>query len=143
MQYTWNGQKSSKMWCLYVPIHVSWHIQWYKKCSNQWKNEQVMPFESEEVDMQKLNIIVQFVFWRLNSLYVVPLLWHSNKICTYFLDPFNGTKNCWNWWQIEQVMPFQSEEGDLQKLNIKIQFVFLNLNSLYIILSPLTFKKNL
>jgi hypothetical protein len=40
-------------------------------------------------------------------------------------------------------MPFQSEEGDLQKLNIKIQFVFLNLNSLYIILSPLTFKKNL
>jgi len=30
-------------------------------------------------------------------------------------------------------MPFESEEGDLQKLNITIEFVFLNLNSLYIV----------
>jgi hypothetical protein len=27
-----------------------------------------MPFESEEVDLQKLNVIVQFVFLNLNSL---------------------------------------------------------------------------
>jgi len=40
-------------------------------------------------------------------------------------------------------MPFESEKGDLQKLNITIQFVFLNLNSLYIVPLPLTFKKNL
>jgi hypothetical protein len=31
---------------------------------------------------------------------------------------------------MEQVMPLESEEGDLQKLNITIQFVFLSLNSL-------------
>jgi len=33
-----------------------------------------MPFESEEVELQKLNITVQFVFLSLNSLYVAPLL---------------------------------------------------------------------
>jgi hypothetical protein len=37
-------------------------------------------------------------------------------------------------------MPFESEEGDLQKLNITIQFVFLSLNSLYIVPFPSTFK---
>jgi hypothetical protein len=35
-------------------------------------------------------------------------------------------------------MPFESEEGDLQKLNITIQFVFLSLNSFYI--GPITFN---
>jgi hypothetical protein len=39
-------------------------------------------------------------------------------------------------------MPFENEEGDLQKLNITIQFVFLNLNSLYIAPFPLTLRKN-
>jgi len=37
-------------------------------------------------------------------------------------------------------MPFENQEGDLQKLNITIEFVFLNLNSLYIAPLPLTFK---
>jgi hypothetical protein len=37
-------------------------------------------------------------------------------------------------------MSFESEEGDLQKLDITIQFVFLNLNYLYIAPLPLTFK---
>ncbi len=37
-------------------------------------------------------------------------------------------------------MPFESEEGDLQKSNITIQFVYLSLNSLYIVPLPLTFK---
>jgi hypothetical protein len=40
-------------------------------------------------------------------------------------------------------MPFESEEGDLQKLNITIQFVFLSLNSLYIAPLPSTFKKKI
>jgi hypothetical protein len=40
-------------------------------------------------------------------------------------------------------MPFESEEGDLQKLNITIPFVFLSLNSLYIVPLPSTFKNNL
>jgi hypothetical protein len=35
-------------------------------------------------------------------------------------------------------MPFESEDNDLQKLNITIQFVFLSLNSLYIPPLPLT-----
>ncbi len=39
-------------------------------------------------------------------------------------------------------MPFENEEGDLPKLNITIQFVFLNLNSLYIAPIPSTFQKN-
>jgi hypothetical protein len=30
-------------------------------------------------------------------------------------------------------MPFESEQGDLQELNITIQIAFLSLNSLYII----------
>jgi hypothetical protein len=30
-------------------------------------------------------------------------------------------------------MPFESEKGDLQKLNITIHFVFLSLNSLYVV----------
>ncbi len=37
-------------------------------------------------------------------------------------------------------MPFESEEGDLQKFDITIQFLFLNLNSLYIAPLPFTFK---
>jgi hypothetical protein len=37
-------------------------------------------------------------------------------------------------------MPFENEKGDLQKLNITIQFVFLGLNSLYIVPFPSTFK---
>ncbi len=37
-------------------------------------------------------------------------------------------------------MPFKSEEGDLQKLNITIQFVFLSLNSLFVVPFFLTFK---
>jgi len=37
-------------------------------------------------------------------------------------------------------MPFESEEGDLQKLNITIQFVFLSLNFLYIAPLPSTFN---
>jgi len=37
-------------------------------------------------------------------------------------------------------MPFENEEGDLQKMNITIQFVFLNLNFLYIAPLPSTFK---
>jgi hypothetical protein len=37
----------------------------------------------------------------------------------------------------------ESEEGDLQKLNITIQFVFFNLNSLYIAPLPLTFQKKI
>jgi hypothetical protein len=37
-------------------------------------------------------------------------------------------------------VPFESEEGDLQKSNITIQFVYLSLNSLYIVPLPLTFK---
>jgi len=41
----------------------------------------------------------------------------------------------------KQVMPFESEKGDLHKLNITIQFVFLSLNSLYIAQLPLTFKR--
>ncbi len=40
-------------------------------------------------------------------------------------------------------MPFKNEEGDLQKLNIIIKFVFLSLNSLYIAPLPLTFQQNL
>jgi len=39
-------------------------------------------------------------------------------------------------------MPFENEEGDLQKLNITIQIVFLSLNYLYIVALPLTFKNN-
>jgi len=37
-------------------------------------------------------------------------------------------------------MPSENEKNDLQKLNITIQFVFLNLNFLYIAPLPLTFK---
>jgi hypothetical protein len=37
-------------------------------------------------------------------------------------------------------MPFESEEGDLQKLNITIQFVFLSLNYLHIVPLPSTFQ---
>jgi hypothetical protein len=37
-------------------------------------------------------------------------------------------------------MPFESEVSDLQKLNIIIQFVVLNLNSLYIAPLPSTFQ---
>jgi hypothetical protein len=48
-------------------------IQWYKKCWNRWKFEQVMPFKNEEGDLQKLNIIIKFVFLSLNSLYIAPL----------------------------------------------------------------------
>jgi hypothetical protein len=40
-------------------------------------------------------------------------------------------------------MPFESEEGDLQKLNITVQFVFLSLNSLYVVPLLLTFKQTL
>jgi hypothetical protein len=40
-------------------------------------------------------------------------------------------------------MPFENEEGDLQKLNITIQFFFLSLNCLYIVSFPSTFKKKL
>jgi hypothetical protein len=38
-------------------------------------------------------------------------------------------------------VPFESEEGDLQKLNITVQFVFLSLNSLYVAPLLLTFKQ--
>jgi hypothetical protein len=38
-------------------------------------------------------------------------------------------------------MPFENEEGDLQKLNIINYFVFLNLNSLYVAPLLLTFKQ--
>jgi len=38
-------------------------------------------------------------------------------------------------------MPFESEEDDLQKLNITIQFVFLSLNFLYVASSLLKFKQ--
>jgi hypothetical protein len=37
-------------------------------------------------------------------------------------------------------MPFESEEANLQKLNITIQFVLLILSYLYIAPLPLTFK---
>jgi hypothetical protein len=40
-------------------------------------------------------------------------------------------------------MPFESEEGDLQELNIIVQFVFLSLNSLYVPPLLLTFKQTL
>jgi hypothetical protein len=40
-------------------------------------------------------------------------------------------------------MPFESEEGDLEKLNITIQFVFLSLNSLYVAPFLLMFKQTL
>ncbi len=40
-------------------------------------------------------------------------------------------------------MPFESEKGDLQKLNITIQFVFLSLNSMYVVPFLLTFKQTL
>jgi riboflavin transporter FmnP len=40
-------------------------------------------------------------------------------------------------------MPFENEEDDLQKLNIIVQFVFLNLNYLYVLPLFLTFKKTL
>jgi len=32
-----------------------------------------MPFENEKGDLKKLNIIIQFTFFNLNSLYVAPL----------------------------------------------------------------------
>jgi hypothetical protein len=44
-----------------------------------------MPFESDGGDLQKLNIIVQFVFLSLNSLYVVPLFLTFHKLCSSFL----------------------------------------------------------
>jgi hypothetical protein len=40
-------------------------------------------------------------------------------------------------------MAFESEKGDLQKLNIIVQFVFLSLNSLYVASLLLTFKQTL
>jgi len=40
-------------------------------------------------------------------------------------------------------MPFENEKGDLKKLNIIVQFVFLNLNSFYVTPLFLAFKKNL
>jgi len=40
-------------------------------------------------------------------------------------------------------MPFESEEGDLQKLNITVHFVLLSLNSLYVAPLLLTFKQTL
>jgi hypothetical protein len=40
-------------------------------------------------------------------------------------------------------MPFENEKGDLQKLNIIVQFVFLSLNSLYVAPLLLTFKQTL
>jgi hypothetical protein len=40
-------------------------------------------------------------------------------------------------------MPFENEKGDLKKLNIIVQFVFLNLNYLYVAPLFLAFKKNL
>jgi hypothetical protein len=36
-------------------------------------------------------------------------------------------------------MPFENEEGDLQKLNITVQFVFLSLNFFYVVPLLLTF----
>jgi hypothetical protein len=83
------------------------------------------------------------MFLSLNSLYVAPLLLTFQKKISSFLGTSNGTKNCCNQWKIEQVMPFESEVADLHKLNIIIQFVFLNLNSLYIAPLPSTFQINL
>jgi hypothetical protein len=40
-------------------------------------------------------------------------------------------------------MPFESEKGDLQELNITIQFLFLSLNFLYVAPLLLTFKQTL
>jgi hypothetical protein len=40
-------------------------------------------------------------------------------------------------------MPFESEEGDLQKLNITIQSMFLSLNSLYVASLFLTIQQTL
>jgi hypothetical protein len=40
-------------------------------------------------------------------------------------------------------MPFESEEGDLKKMNITIQIVLLNLNYLYVAPLLLAFKKKL
>jgi len=40
-------------------------------------------------------------------------------------------------------MPYESEEGDLQNLNISIQFVFLSLNFLYVAPLLLTLKQTL
>jgi hypothetical protein len=42
----------------------------------------------------------------------------------------------------EKLRTFESEKGDLQKLNIIIQCLFLSLNSLYIAPLVLAFKKN-
>jgi hypothetical protein len=39
-------------------------------------------------------------------------------------------------------MPFKNEEGDLQKLNITIQFVFLSLNFFYIDSLPFDIQTN-
>jgi hypothetical protein len=48
-----------------------------------------MAFENEEGDLKKLNIIVQFVFLSLNSLYVVPLLltFNQNFIVLFLAHP--------------------------------------------------------
>ncbi len=56
-----------------------------------------MPFESEEGDLQKLNIIVWFVFLSLKSLYVVPFLLILKKtLYFYFFCIANGSKNVEN-----------------------------------------------
>jgi len=52
-----------------------------------------MPFENEKANLQKLNIIVQFVFLNLNSLYVTPLLLTFKQNCSSFLGASNGTRN--------------------------------------------------
>jgi len=79
-----------------------------------------MPFESEEDDLQKLNITIQFVFLSLNFLYVASSLLKFKQFFLFFYWHIQWYKKCWNWWKIEQVMPFENEEDDLQKLNITI-----------------------
>jgi hypothetical protein len=79
-----------------------------------------MPFESEEGDLQKLNIIVQLVFFYFKLFYVAPFLLTFKQTLYFFSWCIQWYKKCWNRWKNKQVMPFKSEEGDSQKLNITI-----------------------
>jgi len=80
------------------------------------------------------------VLLSLNSLYIAPLFLKFKQTLYFFLGASNDTKTIEIDENLNKFMPFENEEGDLQKLNITIQFVFLSLNFLYVFPLPSTFK---
>jgi hypothetical protein len=98
------------------------------------KNWTSYAFESEEGDLQKLNITIQFVFLSLNFLYNVPfnfniqfffiILFLVYPILLKFINLIKKWKRYVHWKWSEMI---QAQINDL-----KIQFPFLSFSSLYI-----------